>query len=160
MSNLKDLKQEAKELGIEFSANIGEVKLQAKIDEHYAAKETGAPAPLTKVEAEPKATKSGNLTGRALANQREKVARKTSVVNIIDNDQRVNNQTTSCTVSCSNDYFDLGTMTLPLGMDVEVAQGHIDVLQELRIPQHTKDPKTGLSSVSLRPRYSVIKVAQ
>ena len=82
-------------------------------------------------------------------------ANKTRVVTIIDNDQRVNGQTTTCTVNCSNMYFDLGTIILPLNTPVEVRQGHLTVLKELEIPQHVKDTRSGLSTVRLVPRYTI-----
>lgn len=153
MAKLDELKQEAKELGLQFSANIGEVKLQDKIDEFYAAKEKEA-----EKENEPvtKATKvSGSKTMGELARIAEVKARKTQIVTIVDNDQRENNQTTTVTVNCSNAYFDLGQMILPLNTPVEVMQGHIDVLKEIEIPMHTMDPKTKLSMVKMRKRYSI-----
>jgi len=77
------------------------------------------------------------------------------LVTIVDNDQRENNQTTSVTVNCSNDYFDLGQMILPLNMPVEVMQGHIEVLKEIEIPMHIVDQSTKLSMVKMRKRYSI-----
>ena len=77
------------------------------------------------------------------------------IVVVIDNDQRVNNQTTEATVNCGKSYFDLGTMHIPLNVPVEIKQGFIDVLLEIKIPQHAKDIKSGLNSVVMRPRYSV-----
>jgi len=158
----QELKQEAKELGITFSANIGDDKLKSKIDEYYKSQETSGKEievavkeTEAKEQSEEKSAVIGNKTYREFAKELEKEARKTKVVTIIDNDQRVNNQTTSCTVNCSNEYFDLGTMILPLNMAVEVSQGHINSLKEVEIPQHTKDTKTGLSTVVMRPRYSV-----
>jgi hypothetical protein len=88
-------------------------------------------------------------------NAAEAAARKTRVVTITDNDQRENNQTTVAVVNCSNLYFDLGTVYIPLNVPVEVRQGHINVLLETEIPLHVKDPKTGLSTLAMRKRYSV-----
>ena len=166
MSKLEDLKTEAKELGLQFSPNIGEAKLQAKIDEYYEAQETpdiavkqaldevnGKTEEVQEDKNEPK--KSKKKTMGELAREMEESARKTKIVTIIDNDQRVNNQTTSCTVNCGNEWFDLGQKILPLNLPVEVMQGHLDVLKEVRIPQHVKDQKTGLSRVTMRPRYTI-----
>jgi len=163
MSKLDELKIEAAELGVQFSPNIGEAKLQSKIDEFYDAKETDS-AELQKLVKEkekeeaivdkPVVSNKLNAT-KVLAKERERNARKTRVVTIIDNDQRINNQSTSCTVNCSNMYFDLGTAILPLGVKVEVAVGHINSLKQVKIPHHVKDIKTGLSTVALRERYSI-----
>lgn len=163
-TSLEELKQEARDLGIEFSANIGAAKLQAKIDAYYAGQEDSSKAVLeaVKVVEESKekedntlvATTESKSTMSAISKARAE-ANKTKVVTIIDNDQRVNNQTTTVTVNCSNMYFDLGTVILPLNLPVEVRQGHLNVLKELQIPQHVKDGKTGLSSVRMIPRYTL-----
>ena len=153
MAKLDELKQEAKELGMAFSPNIGESKLQEKIDEFYAAKEKEAEeenAPVTKDTAV-----DGQKTMGQLAKEAEDKARVTQVVTIVDNDQRENNQTTSVTVNCSNVYFDLGQIVLPLNTPVEVMQGHIDVLKEIEIPMHALDPKTRLNTLKMRKRYSI-----
>jgi len=156
MDKLEELKQEAKDLGIEFSANIGEKKLQEKIDAYYESQETSGKelaAAIKAVETTASVTPAAN-SRYAKARAAEEAARKTRVITIIDNDRRVNNQTTSCVVNCSNFYFDLGTMVLPLNTKVEVMQGHINVLKEVRIPQHILD-KDGLSHVEMRPRYTI-----
>jgi PIN domain nuclease of toxin-antitoxin system len=160
MSTMEDLKQEAKELGINFSANIGEAKLKAKIDEYYESQETSGKEIQEIVEkTEEKSEEKSAVSGKRSPYERAKIAeanaRKTKIITIIDNDQRVNNQTTTCTVSCGNEFFDLGQMRLPLNMPVEVMQGHINVLKEVKIPQHIKDGKSGLSTVVLRPRYTI-----
>ena len=85
----------------------------------------------------------------------KEAAMKTVVVTVIDNDSRVNNQTTTAPVNCSNRYFDLGTVHIPLNEPVEVMQGHIDVLKDVVIPHHVSDPKTGLSKVVTRKRYTI-----
>lgn len=153
MAKLDELKQEAKELGLQFSPNIGEGKLQSKIDEFYVAKEKEAEKENTPI-VESTKVKEGKTMGE-LARDAEVKARKTQIVSIVDNDQRENNQTTTVTVNCSNAYFDLGQMILPLNTPVEVMQGHIDVLKEIEIPMHTMDPQTKLSKVKMRKRYSI-----
>jgi hypothetical protein len=167
MSKLDELKQEATELGIDFSDRIGEATLQSRIDTYYESQETSGKEIEKAVEAkeaaveiekseEKSAVKSKRKrTIHERAKEAEKAARKTRVITIIDNDQRENNQTTSVPVSCGNGFFDLGTIILPLNMPVEVMQGHINTLREVEIPQHVKDPKTNLSSVVLRKRYTI-----
>jgi len=161
--NIEELKNEASELGIKFSAQIGAEKLKEKIEKHYKDQETPPPAvkedekdDTSKDKVETKVT-----TGKVLSRkdkkriEREKSARKTRVVTVIDNDQRVNNTTTTCVVNCSNEFFDLGLKILPLNEKIEVSQGHINVLKSVMIPLHTRNNKTGLSDTKLRPRYSV-----
>jgi len=159
MAKLDELKQEAKELGITYSAQIGEKSLQAKIDAYYKAQETSGKEIQKAIEDNEKkgseTTSDTDSSIGALARNMEAKARKTRVVTIVDNDQRVNNQTTSCTVNCGNEWFDLGQMILPLNVPVEVMQGHIDVLKEIEIPLHVKDTHTGLSKVEMRKRYNI-----
>jgi len=153
MSKLEELKKEATDLGISFSANIGEAKLATKIEDYYESKETGPVAKLEPVETTP--AKKGARTMRERSNEAEKLAKKTRIVTIVDNDQRENHLTTTVSVNCSNDYFDLGTIRLPLNTPVEVAQGFIDVLKEIKIPLHVMNQRTGLQSTSMRNRYLV-----
>lgn len=159
MSTLQELKQEADELGVTYNKNIGANKLQEKIEQFYEAQETSGPAiEAAVVEKEAKASEPAKPSADPKAAKRlarEKAARETKIVTIIDNDQRVNNQTTTCTVNCSNAFFDLGTRILPLNEKIEVAVGHLRTLEQVKIPLHVRDNKTGLSVVKLRPRYTI-----
>lgn len=167
MATIEELKQEASELGISFNQNIGVDKLQAKIDEFYKSQETSGNEILAAVEkqeamekSEEKSAVNGKPSNKSVALDKyiveaEAAARKTRVVIITDNDQRENNQTTVAVVNCSNVYFDLGTAYIPLNVPVEVKVGHINVLRETEIPLHVKDPKTGLNSLAIRPRYAI-----
>jgi len=156
--NLTDLKKEATELGLQFSPNIGAEKLSKKIEETYKAKEepVDPTKPVETVETKPtvKEVKS-NSSRAARIRQAEVNARKTRVITIVDNDQRVNNHTTTAVTSCENIHFNLGTMHLPLNTPVEVMQGHIDALRGVEIPQHAKNATSGLTEVLIRKRYSV-----
>ena len=154
---LDDLRKEASELGIQYNKSIGLAKLQAKVDDFYEAKETSGPAlevALAKVE---KSTSSAAVPDDKLKVrlERERNSKKTRVISVVDNDQRSNNHTTTCTVNCSNEFFDLGTKILPLNEKIEVMQGHLNILKAVKIPLHAKDPKTGLSIVKMRPRYTI-----
>lgn len=166
MSKIEELKQEAAELGISFQPNIGADKLQAKIDEWYVSQETsgnGIQDAVKKQEAmeqsgEKSAVKDNDEAANHMgsyAKRAEAEARKTRIVTITDNDQRENNQTTVAVVNCSNTYFDLGTAYIPLNIPVEVKQGHLNVLSETEIPLHVKDPKTNLSTLTMRKRYAI-----
>lgn len=174
MSKLDELKEEATALGITYSPNIGEAKLQAKIDAKKEVLEPAEPVEddvndepvvddwIAKAAAKADAEEAkeadsggwGPMQRRKLAAEREANARKTKVITIIDNDQRENNQTTTCTVTCNNEMFSLGTVILPLNMDVEVMQGHINQLRDVKIPQHVKG-SDGLNTTVLRPRYTI-----
>lgn len=159
MSTLQELKQEATELGIEFSANIGATKLAEKIEEFYKSQETSGEEIQAAVEAKEKSEEKPAVKGKedkyARAKKAEERARQTRIVTITDNDTRENNQTTVAIANCSNLYFDLGTVYIPLNIPVEVKQGHIDTLANLEIPLHVKDAKSGLFKTEVRKRYSI-----
>lgn len=159
---LDGLKAEAKDLGIEFSANIGATKLQEKIDAYYEAQEDSgkeidkAVAEVEKSEEKVVvAGKKGKTNMAELARVLYEAAQVTKIVTIIDNDQRVNNQVTTCSANWSNAYYDMGTQYFPLNTPIEIRQGFIDVLKECKIPHHTKDGKTGLSVTTMRSRYTI-----
>ena len=57
-------------------------------------------------------------------------------------------------VNCSNMYFGFGQIILPLNIPVEVRQGHINVLKEVKIPRHIQ-VGDNLSAVKMMPRYSI-----
>lgn len=160
---LEQLKEEARELGLEFSANIGAAKLQEKIDAYYKSQETSGKEiqeAVAKKEAEEQSEERPAVTGTGdamaiLARDLYEQARKTRIVTIVDNDQRVNNQTTVCKANWSNAYYDLGSRIFPLNTPIEIPQGFIDVLLEVKIPHHIKDPKSQLSSTVMRNRYSI-----
>ena len=161
---IEELKQEAKELGIKFVPNISAEKLAIKIEEFYESQEASdieLQAALDNKEKENSEEKSvvgdnkGKKSMAQKAKEMEAKARELVVVTLIDNDTRENNQTTVAVVNCSNNYFDLGTVYIPLNVPVEVRRGHINVLKEIEIPLHTKNPKNGLSETRLRPRYTI-----
>ena len=163
---LDELKEEATELGIDFNPRIGEVKLQEKIDAYYESQETSGKEIQETVEAEEakktdeekseeKSVASGIKSIENIAREVYEKAKKTVVVTIIDNDQRVNNQTTMCKANWSNQYHDLGTRTIPLNTPVQIPQGFINVLKEVMIPMHTRDAKTNMTRTVMRPRYTI-----
>ena len=159
MAKIDELKQEAKELGIKFNPNISETKLQERIDAWYEEREKKVAEEeqendlTVETTQNPQSRQQVNM-GK-LAREAENKARKTRIVTIIDNDQRENSRTTSVTVNCSNEWFDLGQVILPLNTPVEVMQGHIDTLKEVEIPMHIPNDKTGLNRTVLRKRYTI-----
>jgi hypothetical protein len=162
--DLDELKSEADQLGVKYNPQIGAAKLKEKIDAYYESQETSGKEiqeAIQKNEAKEKSEGKSAVTDNKEIAKRKRIAEakakanKTRIVKIIDNDQRVNNQTTTCKVTSGNLYFDLGSVVIPLNVPVEVKQGHINVLKNILIPQHGKDTKTGLSSVRMVPRYTI-----
>lgn len=181
MNTLQELKQEAQNLGITFSPNSGAKSLQSKIDDYKASlveKAVVVEEPIVEQVVKStvvpiESTADSELEGPVLAmklakeevvkkrtiQQRakdaEKKARATRVIEIIDNDSRVNGHTSTCSATCGNVYFDLGTIILPLNTPVEVMQGHIDSMKEVTFPHHQINQKTGLNSVNMRKRFTI-----
>ena len=174
MSNIDELKQEATDLGVSFSPNIGAAKLKEKIEAKYASQETNEKAieeAITAKEAEElegvalvsameKKAIAKSRTIKERAREAERKARVTHVIEIVDNDPRVNAHTTTCSPSCGNEYFDLGTRVLPLNTPVEVEQGFINTLKELTFSFHQLDQKKGTSVQMNRKRYSISYVQE
>jgi uncharacterized protein YabN with tetrapyrrole methylase and pyrophosphatase domain len=159
---LDDVKAEARELQISFKENISIEKLLEKIEAKYKVNEKESDVTISDAEDtstdtdEAKEAALNTLTLNEFIHKQKREAEKTRIVTIIDNDSRINNQTTTCTVSASNEFFDLGTVILLLNERVEVRQGHLNVLSELRIPQHIKNPKDpSISVMVMRPRYTI-----
>jgi hypothetical protein len=159
---IDDVKAEARELKISFKENISTEKLLEKIEAKYKANEEESALIITDSDTESsesdedKEAAFNTLTLNEFIHKQKREAEKTRIVTIIDNDSRINNQTTTCTVSASNEFFDLGTIILPLNERVEVRQGHLNVLSELKIPQHIKNPKDpSISVMVMRPRYTI-----
>lgn len=155
VEQLNELKREAAELGIKVNANATVKSLTEKIEKFYADKEASAEKVSVRV-GSVGGSDDPALAMRKLAKELEAKARKTRVVTIIDNDQRINNVATSCVANCSNAYFDLGTIILPLNEKVEVREGHLEALRSVKIPQHVKDPANpSVSRTVMRPRFSI-----
>jgi hypothetical protein len=154
---LDQLKEEAAELGIDFNPRIGEEKLQAKIDAHYEAIEKADKEEIveTKTVATVKKIKPKNKPINVIARELYEKAKKTRIVTIVDNDQRVNSKTTTCKASWGNTFYEMPTKIFPLNTPIEIEQGYINSLKEVMIPLHVMDTRTQLHTSVMRPRYSI-----
>jgi len=156
MAKMDELKEEAKDLGIKFSPNISEGKLEEKIEDFYKSNESHVVTEKPSEEEESTDVKvdSGKKTMAQLAKEAEKKAKLTHIVVITDNDQRENNLTSTVPVTCENGYFSLGMKRIPLNVPVELEQGFINVLKEIQIPLAVRN-MDGTTSTKLRNRYSI-----
>ena len=156
--SLVSLKKEATDLGLTFEDDVKAAELEKQIDAFYESQETSGAelaATVAKVEAgEVEIKKDGKVNIGTLARQAEAEARKTRVIKVFDNDSRVNNVTTVAVANCSNQYFDLGTVYVPLNEAVEVMQGHINALKEVMIPHHSQGAG-GMTKTTMRNRYTI-----
>ena len=155
MAKIDDLKQEATELGISFSPNISETKLADRIENYYKSQESNVVKLVETEEEKGEVTqKSGGKPFGLRVKEAEEAARKTHIIVITDNDQRENNLTSTVPVTCGNQYFDLGLKRIPLNVPVEVEQGFIDTLKEIRIPLSVRQ-MDGSFKTAMRNRYSI-----
>jgi len=155
MATLDELKIEADELGVKYSPNIGEAKLSEKIEAHYKSVESGTPKAVEpEVKEKTKSETKVKKTFAQRAIESEKRAKEKHIIIITDNDQRENNLTTTVSVTCGNEHFELGTKRIPLNLPVEVEQGFINVLKEIVIPLPVR-AMDGTMKTSMRRRYSI-----
>lgn len=156
--SLVSLKKEATELGLTFEDDVKATELEKQIDAYYASQETSGAElmeTVAKVEAAKAETPEVKVKGiGALAKKAEEEARKTRIIKVFDNDSRVNNVTTVAVANCTNQYFDLGTVYIPLNEAVEVMVGHINTLKEVMIPHHSQGAG-GMTKTTMRHRYTI-----
>ena len=169
MATISELRKEAKDLGIKTDPKMTKAELEELIENYYASQETNEKLVQQQVEEK----EAEELEGEQFVSKAEKKlidkktkrlqkakdaemkARETIVVEIVDNDPKYNAHTTTCTVTCANEFFELGTIILPLNTPVEVSRGHINVLKETKYVHHVIDHKTGLNKPELRNRYTI-----
>ena len=150
--SLETLKTEAAQLGIEVPEGMKATELQKIIDAKYDELEAQDASVSVDAVALPEVETVVKTLGQ-MAAEAEKKARKTRIIMVFDNDNRENSETTVAVVNCSNQYFDLGTVYIPLGDKVEVMQGHIDVLKDIEIPHHMKVGDQ--TKTLMRKRYTI-----
>jgi len=154
--SLVSLKTEAIQLNLDYPEDIKASELEKLIDAHYEALEAADKqdtASTTNVVSAKTEVASVKKTLGQKAKDAEAAARKTRIIMVFDNDTRENSETTVAVVNCGNQWFDLGTVYIPLGEKVEVMQGHIDVLKEVDIPHHMRVGDS--SRTTIRKRYTI-----
>ena len=150
---LIELKLTADRMGISYNPNIGEAKLQEKIntfleeEKEEISKQVEVKGVTENVELS-EASKERNHIAEAEAR-----ARETLVVRVLDNDNRVNNRSTTFTVRSTNLYFDLGQLYGPLNKEIEILRGHYETLKEIKFTQHIVEE--GKTITQKRNRYNV-----
>ncbi len=145
MTELDKLKQEAKELGITFSPNIGIQSLKEKIS-------TKLDESLPKMKEE-KPSKEPTGIQKVIKEAKAK-AFKTSKVKITNLDKRDSEYITTAYLGFENLYFDLSRV-VPLDTVVELEEGLIRVAKDTKITIHVNDPKTGNKVPKEVNKYSV-----
>jgi len=146
MRDIKEVKKEADQLGIEYPKNITVAKLEEKIEE--AKKE------LT-VE---KAEEIKPLTERERMAIKRKSATERYFVNITSNDPRDDEDETAF-VGFGNKYFELARL-VPLGQDVWLEKALIDILKDTKIIKHIQETDrlgkpTGNKKAKLVNKYNI-----
>lgn len=139
MTKLETLKKEAESLGIEFAKNIGEAKLQDKIDQHYEnlAAESSVEVKEEDVvvdEVDAPAVKRAKGI-QEIARDLKKAALVKKRVTITSNDQRDNHVADTCYLACENQFWGISKI-VPLNIQVELEQCLIDTAAEIIITRH------------------------
>jgi pyridoxal biosynthesis lyase PdxS len=162
---LDELKNEAITLGISFSPNIGEAKLQGKIDDYYAEEAASNSAPVEVIEEEVEAApepvvtsaKGGTAKPRTVEQiKRDAVARgkkimadsiradkRTEIVKLTMVDKREASTATDA-------YFNNGNtaMRVPLDVFVEIPKGLIRMAESAKALIHMTGEKGTFSKLT------------
>lgn len=147
-TTLDKLKQQATDLGIKYSPNIGEETLKTKIAEKLDEISVNKPSE-TSNEDEVKLTRMQKIVEEA-----KKKAFKKSFVTITNLDKRENEEVTTAYLGFENLYFDLSRI-VPLNVVVELEDALIKVAQKAPMTIHVQDPKTGNKIPKTTNKYSV-----
>lgn len=161
---LDQLKQEATNLGIDFHPNIGEAKLQAKIDAHYESQAAGdlvqEKPEVTEDEAnptngqDPKPSEEPYLTAgtkrelskdqkrRNFVLEQKRKAMTKRVVRLTSNDKRDNDVQTTAYLGFENQFFGISRL-VPLDIPVELEQCLINIAKDTKIILHKDEIKDG-----------------
>lgn len=148
---IKELKQEADELGITYSANIGAAKLASKIEEWYAKESAENTTPVEIDE-----TKQEAMDRKALAKQealkiikaQEKANMETKVVKISMVDKREASIATHA-------YFSTGDISMNIPLDVFVEMPKILIYMAERAKAMTHIEQNGETVTKLQKKYVV-----
>ena len=136
---LEELKAEADMLGLEYSKNIGAVKLAEKIEGYYTSQSAGDSV-KEKKEEETKVTPQkkqvdAEVAHREMVQATKKAAMETRIVTVTSTDKRDNDVMTSEYVAVENQYFSIAKY-VPLDIAVELEVCLINVLKEVYITLH------------------------
>lgn len=146
--SFEELKQEADELGLTYSPNIGKAKLEEKIEQRYKEIEESADS----VESNTRVSTKGALATRkeALKIIAEQIAenKKTKVVKITMVDKREASTATHA-------YFSNGDVSLHIPLDVWVEMPNIlvQLAEEARAVTHVDS--NGITEPKLTKKYVV-----
>ena len=146
--SFEELKQEADELGLTYSPNIGKAKLEEKIEQRYKEIEESSDS----VESNTRVSTKGALVARkeALKIIAEQIAesKKTKVVKITMVDKREASTATHA-------YFSNGDVSLHIPLDVWVEMPNIlvQLAEEARAVTHVDS--NGITEPKLTKKYVV-----
>ena len=136
---LEELKAEADVLGVEYSKNIGTVKLAEKIESYYTSQSAGDSVKEKKEEvvkeAPQKKQVDAEVAHREMVQAAKKAAMETRIVTITSTDKRDNDVMTSEYVAVENQYFSIAKY-VPFDIAVELEVCLINVLKEVYITLH------------------------
>jgi len=159
---IKELKQRADELGIEYAKNISAEKLEQRIidfeqeQNDKLAEETKVKVKEPKKQEEPKEVKPETMLQKAMKKRMD--AEKLQYVVITSNDER-DREEEVCFLGFGNKYFELSRL-VPFGQELWLEKGLVAIAKSTRILQHVNEldrngRNTGNKTAKLVNRYNV-----
>ncbi len=157
----KNLLEEARDLGLDFPANIKTTLLQEKVD-IAQGQSIGVSAPVEKPEPVVTAAKetpavSAHIKKRQEINARRQAAMKTKVVTITNKDTRDAEFTTTAPLSFENSHFGVAK-NVPLDVPVELEVSLIKIAEQALMTIH-RDEIVGGKRTGNKVAMSVKKYA-
>lgn len=144
---IEELKAEADALGLTYMANIGAVKLAAKIEAHYESLSAGDSIKVKQedeVNSEPAKVKKESKDDiiRRLVADAKKRALATKVVTIVNNDKRESEHLTADFFGFENQYFGKSYL-VQFNVPTELPIGIIDVIKNTPMTLHKDEVVDG-----------------
>ena len=151
--SLQELKDEGTAIGLDLKSVKSKKEASAKIEAHYESLAAESSVDIQEdveiVEDPIKTTTKTNMN--EVARKLKIQAMKTKIVTITNNDKRDNHVTTTCYLSCENQFFGKSKI-VPLDEKVELEQCLIDVARGTEVLNHVDEVIDGKRTGNKRPK--------
>ena len=154
---IEELREEATELGLTYSQNIGAAKLSVKIDEYYEKQSAGdivediveeieveVKKPATKAKS---ASETAEQKFRRESKERQVAALKTKIVTITNTDKRESHVETMAYLSCG-----VVSKRVPLDIPIELEIALIEVARTSTVSTHVDEVVKGVRTGNKVPK--------
>lgn len=152
--SLQELKDEGTAIGLDLKSVKSKKEAIARIEAHYESLAAESSVEIQEeadiVEDTPVVT-GGKKNMNEVARELKAKAMATRVVSITNNDKRDNHVTTTCYLSCENQFFGISKI-VPLDEKVELQQCLIDVAKSTEVLNHVDEVIGGKRTGNKRPK--------